>query len=235
MTTTDEEYVGAEEYDGPAPLFTGDTGQLSEDVRETLVTLLKRRYISSDRQPKDWRIVQENEAALRTRVNDMFLDLVIDPVYEVAYKRQTISDTGSRFPTLLFDQAYNREETILLVHLRRIIRSSQQAGNDAIFVDRAVLIEEVGNFRPSSATNHVRDDRAAGNAVDSLIKNDILLRTDVDDRYRLSPIIEVLLPVERVQDLAAWLRGQNGMPEDPVDLTDTDTPDEFGDPTGEHL
>ncbi|MCZ2813710.1 DUF4194 domain-containing protein [Modestobacter sp. VKM Ac-2979] len=228
MTTTfeeDAEYVGAEDYGGPSPLFTGDTGQLAQDVRETLVTLLKRRYISSERHGKDWRIVQENEAALRTRLNDLFLDLVIDRNYEVAYKRQAISDTGAKFPTLLYDQAWNREETILLIHLRRMMRSTQQSGDDAVFVDRSALVEEVSNFRPASSTNEVRDEKAANNAVDALMKNDILLRTAESDRYLVSSIIEVLLPVERVQDLAAWLRIQNGRPDDPIDLTDD------GDPT----
>jgi hypothetical protein len=198
-----------ESYAGPGPLFVGDTGQLTEDVRETLVTLLKRRYISSDRQPKDWRIVLDNEAALRTRLNDLFLDLVINRDYEVAYKRQAVSETGSKYPTLLYDQAYGREETILLVHLRWLVRSRQAEGDDAVFVDREQLVEEVGTFQPTSATNLVRDERAARNAVDSLLKNDILLRTREADRYRVAPIIEVLLPVERVQELAAWLRREN--------------------------
>jgi hypothetical protein len=234
MTTLDAEdteYVGAEEYDGPSPLFSGDTGQLTQDVRETLVTLLKRRYISSERHGKDWRIVQANEAALRTRLNDLFLDLVIDRDYEVAYKRQAIADTGTKFPTLLYDQAWNREETILLVHLRRMIRRTQKAGEDAVFVDRGELVDEVASFRPASSTNEVRDKNAANNAVDALIKNDILLRTPESDRYLVSPIIEVLLPVEKVQNLAAWLSAQNGIPDDPVDLSDPEPEDPLGDPT----
>jgi hypothetical protein len=236
MTTLDEEdteYVGAEESDGPSPLFTGDTGQSAQDVRETLVTLLKRRYISSERHGKDWRVVQANEAALRTRLNDMFLDLIIDREYEVAYKRQAIADTGTKFPTLLYDQAYTREETILLVHLRRMIRRTQKAGEDAVFVDRGELVDEVASFRPASSTNEVRDKNAANNAVDALIKNDLLLRTAESDRYLVSPIIEVLLPVEKVQNLAAWLSGQNDTTDEPVDLSDDspDSDDPLGDPS----
>lgn len=204
----DDEFAD-ETFGGPGPLFPGDTGQLDQDVRETLVTLLKRRYISSDRHPGDWRIVLENEAALRTRLNDLFLDLVINRDYEVAYKRQAVSETGSKFPTLLYDAAYGREETILLIHLRWLMRSRQAEGDDAVFVDREQLVEEIGNFQPVSATNLVRDKRGANLAVDSLLKNDILLRTREVDRYRVSPIIEVLLPVERVQELAEWLRREN--------------------------
>lgn len=205
-----DEHFGAEHFSGPDPLFTGDVGQLPQAVRVALVTLLRRRYIAADRHPTEWRLVLENELALRTRLHDLFLELVVDRTYEVAYKRQAVSDTGSKFPTLLYDQAYNREDTILLVYLRRLTRSRQQAGDDAVFVDRAELIDEVATFRPASATNHVQDTRSAANAVDNLLKNDILLRTTVADRFRVAPIIEVLLPVDRIQDLARWLHSQNG-------------------------
>ena len=214
-----------EDYTGPEPLFPGDVGQLSLEVRETLITLLKRRYVSADRHPTDWRIVLENEATLQTRLNDMFLELVIDRDYEVAYKRQALSGTGTKFATLLYDKEYNREETVLLVHLRRLIRSSQKAGDDRVFVDRGELVEEVANYRPASATNHVRDERAANNAVDSLLKNDILLRTPEADRYRVSPIIEVLLPVDRIKQLADWLKAENGTQRQAEDTPDRDVVD----------
>lgn len=206
---TDEEVEFGDDYAGPDPLFVGDTGQLPLDVRNVFVTLLKKRYISADRHPRDWQIVLANEPALRTRFNDMFLDLIIDRAYEVAYKRQAQPEGGHRFPTVLHDLAYGREETILLVHLRRLIRSSQKAGDDAVFVDRAELIHEIGTYRPSHTTNHVASDKAAENAVTSMVKADLLLKTAEKDRYRISPIIEVLLPVDRIKNLHDWLHGQN--------------------------
>jgi hypothetical protein len=205
----DTVFVGAEEITGPN-LFTGDVGQLTQPVRETFVTLLKRRYIAADRHPADWQIVLDNEASLQSRFNEMFLELVINRDYEVAYKRQALPDNGGKFPTLLYDTEYNREETILLVALRRMIRHGQKAGEDQVFVDRSELVDEVASYRPATATNHVRDEKSANNAVDSLLRNDLLLRTGEADRFRIAPIIEVLLPVERVQDLADWLRGVNG-------------------------
>lgn len=205
----DEQVEFGDDYSGPDPLFVGDTGQLPLDVRNTFVTLLKKRYISADRHPREWQIVLANEPALRTRFNDMFLDLIIDRSYEVAYKRQAQPEGGHRFPTVLHDLAYGREETILLVHLRRLIRSSQKAGDDAVFVDRADLIHEIGTYRPSHTTNHVASDKAADNAVASMVKADLLLKTAEKDRYRISSIIEVLLPVDRIKDLHDWLQSQN--------------------------
>lgn len=236
----DGEVEFGDDYAGPDPLFVGDTGQLPLDVRNVFVTLLKKRYISADRHPRDWQIVLANEPALRTRFNDMFLDLIIDRAYEVAYKRQAQPEGGHRFPTVLHDLAYGREETILLVHLRRLIRSSQKAGDDAVFVDRADLIHEIGTYRPSHTTNHVASDKAADNAVASMVKADLLLKTAEKDRYRISPIIEVLLPVDRIKNLRDWLHGQNtGEPDgdetfdEVATLSDNDPSDDLADDEGE--
>lgn len=199
-----------EEIDGPGPLFDGDSGQLALAVRRTFVALLKKRYISSERHPHDWRVVIENQSLLESRFNDLFLQLVVDGEYEVAYKRQAIPEGGRVFPTVIHDIAYSREETILMVHLRGIFRSRRASGDDAVFVDRDDLVEEVANFRPANATNHVRDEKAARNAVDAIYRSDILLKTSELDRYRVSPIIEVLLPVSQVQELISWLINEQG-------------------------
>jgi hypothetical protein len=206
----EDEWIGEDEPPtGQEALFVGDVGALPLKAREALVALLRRRYISADRHPPEWRSVIDYEGALRSRLNDQFLQLVVDHEYEVAYKTQAVSETGRKFPTLLYDQAYNREETILLLLLRREIRKRQKQGDDKVFVDRATLIEWVSDYRPVSATNQVRDNRSAGNAIDALIKNDILLRTKVEDRYVVSTIIEVLMPVESIKALGAWLKAQN--------------------------
>src|SRR2546430_2552879 len=187
--------------DGPGPLFEGDSGQLALEVRRTFVALLKKRYISSERHPQDWRVLMENRGLLESRFNDMFLQLVVSPEYEVAYKRQAAPDGAGTFPTVLHDNTYNREQTVLMVHLRAVFRSKRAAGDDAVFVDAEELVQEIANYRPASNTNHVSDEKAARRAVEALVTSDILLKTNEEDRFRISPIIEVLLPVNRVQEL----------------------------------
>ena len=79
-------------------------------------------------------------------------------------------------------------------------------------MDGHELIEEAANYWPASTTNHVDAERAAQRAVEALVKSDILLETAERGRYRISPIIEVLLPVGRLQELAESLARQNGGP-----------------------
>ncbi|GAA0316288.1 DUF4194 domain-containing protein [Kineococcus aurantiacus] len=198
-------------------LFPGDAGTLAEPVRTVLVQLLKRRYVSAAQHPQSWRVLVENQRSLRSRLNDVFLDLVVNHDYQVAYKQQAASPTGDRFPTLLFDQPWSREETVLLICLRRLARSRSAAGDTEVFVDRAELIDEVGHFRPLSSTNQARDEQQAALGVDSLLRQEVLLRTGTENRYRVSPILEVLLPVDVVQRLVAELTAHNSTHPAPVE------------------
>ncbi|WP_328295542.1 DUF4194 domain-containing protein [Kineococcus sp. NBC_00420] len=188
-------------------LFPGDTGTLPQAVRAVLVQLLKRRYLSAEAHPRPWRILLEHQRAVRARLNDLFLDLVIDTDHQVAYKQQAAARDGQRFPTLLFDQPWSREETILLICLRRLARSRAASGEAQVFVERAELVDEVGHFRPLSSTNRARDEQQAATAVDSLLRQEVLLRTGTENRYRVSPILELLLPVDVVQRIVARLTG----------------------------
>ena len=193
-------------------LFEGDEGALSVEQRRTLVLLLKHRYISSALQPAEWQTLLKSQSLLKSRLNDVFLDLHVDLHYEIAFKRQALAEGGERFPTLLHDVAYSREETILLVLLRQRFRSERANGLEIVLVDRDNLVDNVAHFRPEHATDLSGDARKATAAVDSLAKARVLLKTSDPDRFRISAVIEVLLPVERLRELLEWLRAENNEP-----------------------
>ena len=193
-------------------LFEGDEGALSVEQRRTLVLLLKHRYISSALQPAEWQTLLKSQSLLKSRLNDVFLDLHVDLHYEIAFKRQALAEGGERFPTLLHDVAYSREETILLVLLRQRFRSERANGLEIVLVDRDNLVDNVAHFRPEHATDLSGDARKATAAVDSLAKARVLLKTSDPDRFRISAVIEVLLPVERLRELLEWLRVENNEP-----------------------
>lgn len=199
-----------EEEQESLSLFEGDEGGLTLEQRKTLVSLLRHRYISASQQPSEWGTLMESEVVIKSRLHDLFLDLHVDPRYEVAFKRQAQPEGGGRFPTLLRDVAYSREETILLVFLRQRFRSERAGGQETVLVDLDELVENVAHFRPEHATDRSGNARRAANAVESLIKARILLKTGDPDRFRISPVIEVLLPIERLGELLEWLIAQNG-------------------------
>ncbi len=202
-------------------LFEGDEGGLALEQRRALVAIMKNRYISATQNPAEWRTLTENPVPIKSRLNDMFLDLHLDRQHEVAFKRQAVPEGGGRgFPTLLHDTAYSREETILLVFLRHRFHSDLAAGHEQVIVDRDDLIEQVANFRPGHATDRSGDERKAGNAIEALMKAKILLKTNDTTRLRVAPVISVLLPLPRLHELWEWLILENGTePANPTQAT----------------
>lgn len=201
-----------DELDEPTSLslFEGDEGRLTLDQRKALVSLLKHRYISAALHPQEWRSLLDCELLMRSRLNDMFLDLHVDRVRQIAFKRQAVPEGGGRpFPTLLRDSSYSREETILLVFLRQRFRSEQSAGATDVLVDADELAAAVTPFRPERATDRAGDARRTENAIENLRKAGILLRTSDPQRFRVAPVIEVLLPLPRLAELLDWLLGEN--------------------------
>ena len=190
-------------------LFEGDEGGLEYAERRALVTLLKQRFISARTHPKDWRALTANERLIRSRLNDLFLELQIDPVREVAWKRQAASETGQKFPTLLYDAAWSREETVVLVHLRDRFRAATAAGEERVFVDREDIVEYVAGFRPAHATDVSGDDKRARNAVSSVNKAGLLIGSPTDHRFEISEAIESLLPLELLRELLMSLQQTN--------------------------
>jgi hypothetical protein len=181
--------------------------------------LLKQRFISARTHPRDWRVLVQHERVLRSRLNDLFLELHLDLVREVAWKRQASSETGQRFPTLLYDAAWSREETIVLVHLRDRLRTGSANGEERVFVDLSDLVEYVASFRPPHVTDEAGEEKRARNAVANLAKAGLLIATAYEERFEISEAVEPLLPLEVLQELVAALQRANesGPAEDEAD------------------
>ena len=201
-------------------LFEGDEGGLEYAERRALVALLKQRFISARTHPKDWAALTENELLIRSRLNDLFLELQVDRVREVAWKRQAVSETGQKFPTLLYDAAWSREETIVLVHLRDRFRAATAAGEQRVYVDREDVVEYVAGFRPAHATDVSGDEKRARNAVSNVNKAGLLIGSPTDHRFEISEAIESLLPLDRLRELLVSLQQTN----DPEAEPDEDAP-----------
>lgn len=220
MTDDWDQNLRGEDFDdaeqASLSLFEGDAGGLTLEQRKALVALLKHRYISGAQQPAEWRTLLESEIVVKSRLNDLFLDLHVDRRYEVAFKHQAQPEGGSRFPTLLHDLAYSREETILLVFLRQRFRSERAEGLENVLVDHDDLLQAVARFRPPHATDRSGDANRARNAIENIVKARILLKTPDRSRYRISAVIEVLLPMGRLNELLQWLIGQNSKPANEV-------------------
>ncbi|MDY7541794.1 DUF4194 domain-containing protein [Cryobacterium sp. 5B3] len=203
-------------------MFEGDTGTLFPEQRRCLHALLKHRYISAERHPEQWAVLLGNEGIIKSHLNNLFLELHVDRDFQVAFKRQASSETGDALPSLLRDISHTKEETIMMLFLRQRFFAQRQEGEDVAFVDRQTLLDDVADQRPEHATHRAMDQKRSAKAIDGLASAGVLLKTGDPDRFRISPIIEVLLPIERVHALTTWLMTRNG--------TDAPVADDSGDP-----
>jgi hypothetical protein len=222
LATADDSDDSSRELTSSVALFEGDEGTLELPQRRAFVALLKNRFITARSHPKEWRTLLAHQRLIRSRLNDQFMDLHIDLTREVAYKRQAVPEGGGRFPTLLHDTAWSREETILLVYLRSRARSEEAAGASRTLVDRQDMIEHVASLRPEHATDQAADARRTTNAIENLNRAGLLVGASTADQFEVSPAVDVVLPLERLQELLRWLQTQNADPGsrvDPVDLT----------------
>jgi hypothetical protein len=201
-------------------LFEGDEGGLSLAQRQCLVALLKKQVLFAERNPGEWSTLLEDTRLIKGRLNDQFCDLVLDRDRGVAYKVQVRSETPGRFPPLLRDTSYSREETILLIFLRQRYLADRSNGLERVHVDRQECLDHVARFRPAHATDVTGDLSRARNALDSMHAGGVLAKTADEVRFVISPVIEALLPLKKLHALLEWFTEENSPGHTPHDEVD---------------
>ena len=132
---------------------------------------------------------------------------------------------------MLYDAAWSREETLVLVHLRDRLRAGVASGDARVYVDREDIVGYVASFRPSHATDVAGDEKRARNAITSIVKSGLLIATGSEERFEISEAVEPLIPLELLQELLEALLAANAgdvapEPDEAADLFDDDAPDE---------
>lgn len=204
--------------DDPAELFAGDTGTLDAEVRRVLVRLLQRRFLLAERNPAQWRTLLENQQVIESRLHDLFVRLVVDHERGIAYKRQ-VRSAELDVPVLLRDEPYTRAETLVLVHLRTVFQRERGAGETSARVDVEELEATALTYFDPDDTNVAAHQREIRTAVARLAKDGII-DEESEGRYRVTPLVEIVLSTERLAELREWLRSRGDEPDDGTDAAD---------------
>jgi len=205
------------EADEPV-LFAGDTGTLPYEARRAFALLLQRRYVASADHPAEWKALLAHQQVLESRCHDMFVELVVDRDYEIAYKRQ-VREEGLAIPVLLKDEPYRRVETLLMLFVRNRFRQERGAGQTAAFVDTEELVDYALGFLAHDETNLAARRREIDNAIATLVRERVLDEVAAG-RFKVLPVVEILLPVDRLRELTRWLRSGRAAPvAEPVETT----------------
>nr|WP_243752983.1 DUF4194 domain-containing protein [Leucobacter ruminantium] len=190
----------------PEECFPGDRGVLDPEVRRVLVRLLQRRFLLAERNPEDWSVLLENQQIVESRLHDLFVRLVVDQGRGVAYKQQIRSDE-LEVPVLLRDDAYTRPETLVLVYLRTVYQRESTAGEPSVRVDVEEIEQTVLSYFADGDGNTARRQKAIGTAL-ARLRQEGIVEEESEGRYRISPLVEIVLSAERLRELDDWLREQ---------------------------
>lgn len=189
----------AEEF-APAPLWAKDTGTLPEKSRRTLLELVKGPYLSRAASQQNWETLLADEVSISSRLNDMFLDLVIDREAEFAFVRNAIGDE-IELPKAARTVSLTFVDTLMLLELRRSMLASQDARP---YVDKVDIFYQLQTFRPANK-DEISFTRNL-NAAWGRMQNTLRVTHSVghgDDRVEISPIVRLLIDADQARALQA--------------------------------
>jgi hypothetical protein len=204
MTSSDieaeaEAEVEVEQPDGVA------TDRLPEPARRALVSLLMNRYVSRTRHRLAWQGILTYENDLRGRLDEMYLDLVVDHEAEVAFKRQQDGDDVPR--VLRREKALTRDASFVLIFLRRECAFADP-DDGPVMITREQIGEFLRAYREEGDSDDARFSRRLDAAINALIKPWQILEPDpaVDYLFTISPVVVPLVGVDEMRRLEAAFR-----------------------------
>ena len=200
-------------------IFEGDSGTLPLDTRRTLVQLLTGPLIDGRRHTKAWEVVLRDEQVLRSRLHELFLELVLDRDQHVAFLRQ-ISQEDVDIPILLRRNTLSFIETALLLFLRLRLTQAETQGERAV-VDLQAMLEYLKTFERSDNVDQSRFSKHCDAAVEKAKKLGLLRKlANSDERFEVSPALKLLFPAEEIEQLTKAYAAAAGLPNSPDIGTD---------------
>ncbi len=205
------EIEGAEQESAQA-LYCGDSGELPLDARRVLVQLLAGPSLDGRRHSRLWPILIRDEAAIRSRLSELFLQLVIDRDLQVAFTRQ--ADTGDlEVPSLLRRANLTFLDSILLLHLRERLTQAEAHGDRAV-VSTDEIVEFLGVYEQAGNTDRALFEKRIYASIEKIKKHSILRKIrSSDDRFEISPTLKLLFSAEEIQALTRIYRDMNAAEE----------------------
>lgn len=183
------------------PLYDGDAGELPEEARRVLVQLLIGPSLDGRRHSRLWPALLRHQSIVRSRLADLFLDLVLDTDAQVAFLRQADTDDVDA-PVLLRRTRLTFLESALLLYLRQMLAEAEVRGERAV-VSLGDMTQQMQLYERSLNTDHAGFERRAKAAVEKVKKNSLIsaIRAS-EDRYEISPTLKLLFGAEEVSALA---------------------------------
>jgi hypothetical protein len=179
-----------------AHLWPGDHGSLPAPARLALARLVRGPYLAADADPDTWRALLSHEDAVRERLSDLYLDLVIDADAQVAFVRDVPTADA---PQVVRELTLTFLDTALLLHLRALLLDSAD-GRVAISRDEAA--DHLGMYRRRGGGSPMDFTRQLDATWARLIESGMLEPLS-GDRCVVSPVLRTVFGADQVAALSA--------------------------------
>ena len=181
-------------------LYPGDMGKLPEDARRALIQLLSGPLIDSKRHSKLWPVLLRYQDILRSRLSELFLELIIDLELEVAFTRQ--ADTAELdTPKLMRRSPLTFLDTALILYLRQLLADADIQGDRAV-VSTVEMVEQMKLYEKSQSTDQAGFEKRIHSAIKKAKENTFLnIIKGSEDRFEISPTLKLLFNAEEISAL----------------------------------
>lgn len=170
--------------------------QLPAVARRALATLLTNRFITRSRNRSAWDALLAYEGEIRERLADMFLLLIVDRDYEVAFKRQDPAEDAPRL--LRRDKPLHRDASLLLIHLRKE-HAYTDATDDPVVITRAQVAEFLRPFRDEGDGDEAKFERRVDAAIRAVDELKLLTQDpDADYLFTVSPAVVPMIGADEM-------------------------------------
>lgn len=189
----------------PHSLWPGDKGTLVERSRRALLELVRGPYMSCESSPLNWAALRADEAAIRSRLNDLFLELVLDADAEFAFVRAVTGDDGS-WPRAVRTRSLTFLDTAMLLTLRQLLIADE--GSARVIIGQDELYETLSVYRTADRDKYDFTKRL--NASWHKMVNSLRVLHPVGvsgaegpTRAEISPVVRILVDADRARTLRA--------------------------------
>lgn len=212
--------------DGSTPtptdaLWADDTGTLRAPSRRALVQLLRGPYLSADRHAHLWSALLNDEAPIRSRLADLYLDLVVDEVAQVAFVRN-VDDEQADAPRVVRSATLTFMDTAMLLYLRRQLLTA--VGGERVIVGQDEVSDQLAVYQAQgkAEADPAGFARRINASWTKLVKYGVLAPTSTDGRYEISPVLRLVFSTEQIAAVQAEYTRLAAPPEhaDPLFLLD---------------
>jgi hypothetical protein len=179
-------------------MWPGDTGTLGDGARRAMLVLVRGPYLSYARQPLLWAALLENETTIRSRLSELFLDLVVDLVSEIAFVRN-VEATYQDVPRTVRTVSLTFLDSAMLLVLRQLLVDSD--GRERVIVGREEVFEQLDVYKAASAVDDASYLKRLNASWSNMKRYGIIGEAATEDRVEISPVLRLVFGLEQIHAL----------------------------------